>query len=1139
MSEITAQLRTASSRRSRSTFPKRGLMTGLINSRAALSISIVTLALVTGVAIRTPAAAQRTIEPAAGVYVYYPKTWAPSAVRYRNAFELVSRPAARNDQVPHARILITTEEWPNHEEALKRLAEIDAEADTRSAFLVIGGWPGLQRRALAPLPQAGMEEGYRVSAPLALRVTTAIAAATLLLRLEGSLVPGADPRLAADVEAIGRTVVFRSRGNPGEAEREIEHLRRSTRNAAQRDLPEQTLAHPPYLSGRGARPSTELVGAAAVQPGFGELEVAALNRLVVVATNNGFSISADRGTNYVAAGAISPRFPTGGDPSLAVGGTGNFYYAFIAFPNGTPAAKGVTGCSTGVSVATPPNLANLSVTTPANQPFQFANHAVVCPFPTAPAGICFPDQEHLAADRLNPAPAGGDQVYSVYRNFVPAAPVTTCNPLRWPMGLALVTTPSIVCSSDGGANWTNPPTAVGTGDFPRVAVGPDSFVYVVYISGSSRQSVMLRKFTSCARGLVPQGGPVTIASIPIAACPIAGLDRCSRNPGLQQSPMVAPMVAVDPTDANHIYVAFARNTAPNNDDIVVLDSADGGKTWSDAVTLNGPVIARRFMPWICTLGGSAYVSWYDRRAATPTNNDLTDYFVGSVTGHALQVGPEQNVSINPDPQCSSGWPAGALSAADFQSCSQQPQKGAVVGGGQPKYGDYNGNACSAAHVFAAWASATSPPGLPAGTGIRIFSTTIDAPTLAKDSLFMYRPGQGAAWVASPNSKGTFDALYAVGDNGAAPPNGIAGYDLLSPDDQVVAFDFDGDGKEDLFLYRPGSGAAVVARSNGDGTFSQVFPQGPGGSGIAGFDLKSISDRALAFSFGGKGKQALFLYRPGSGAAVVAQWNGTTFVPAFFQGAGGSGIAGFDLKSTEDRVLALDFGDNDNQALFLYRPGSGAAVVAQWNGTTSTFDPAFFQGAGGSGIAGFDLKSPDDRALAFGKQALLLYRPGGGAAVVAQWNGTTSTFDPAFFQGAGGSGIAGFDLKSSDDRILAFDFDGDGTQDLFLYRPGSGAAVVAKWNGTTFSPVYFQGAGGSGIAGFDLKSPDDRALAFDFDGTGNQGLLLYRPGSGAAVVARSNGNGFFIPAYFQGAGGSGIAGYDLRSPSDRVLVFHTK
>ena len=58
-------------------------------------------------------------------------------------------------------------------------------------------------------------------------------------------------------------------------------------------------------------------------------------------------------------------------------------------------------------------------------------------------------------------------------------------------------------------------------------------------------------------------------------------------------------------------------------------------------------------------------------------------------------------------------------------------------------------------------------------------------------MFLYRPGAGAAWVARSNGDGSFTSVYAVGDNGAAAPNGIAGYDLLSPNDQVLSLDYNG------------------------------------------------------------------------------------------------------------------------------------------------------------------------------------------------------------------------------------------------------------------------------------------------------------------------------------------------------------
>ena len=64
------------------------------------------------------------------------------------------------------------------------------------------------------------------------------------------------------------------------------------------------------------------------------------------------------------------------------------------------------------------------------------------------------------------------------------------------------------------------------------------------------------------------------------------------------------------------------------------------------------------------------------------------------------------------------------------------------------------------------------------------------------------PGAGTAFVVRSNGDGTFAAVYRVGDNGAAPPNGSAGYDLLSTNDEVFAFDCNGDGQQDLLLYRP-------------------------------------------------------------------------------------------------------------------------------------------------------------------------------------------------------------------------------------------------------------------------------------------------------------------------------------------------
>src|SRR5579859_4875916 len=66
------------------------------------------------------------------------------------------------------------------------------------------------------------------------------------------------------------------------------------------------------------------------------------------------------------------------------------------------------------------------------------------------------------------------------------------------------------------------------------------------------------------------------------------------------------------------------------------------------------------------------------------------------------------------------------------------------------------------------------------------------------------------------------------------------------------------------------------------------------------------------------------------------------------------------------------------------------------------------------------------------------------------------------QDIGASGIDGYDLANAVDRSFAFDYDGSGRLDhLVFYRPGTGAIFILKNSGGDFSPVYSQGAPGSG------------------------------------------------------------------------------
>ncbi len=140
--------------------------------------------------------AQVAVEAVGEVVVHVPQSWSVVPSRYTNAYEIANVPADALETSGVARIMILTEQRLDHAGAVRRLKEIDAEQDTPATFLQIGGWPALQRRYILPIerPSANVDEA--VSTEMSLRVTTAIAVGDRLIRIQGTLQPGDDPRLA-------------------------------------------------------------------------------------------------------------------------------------------------------------------------------------------------------------------------------------------------------------------------------------------------------------------------------------------------------------------------------------------------------------------------------------------------------------------------------------------------------------------------------------------------------------------------------------------------------------------------------------------------------------------------------------------------------------------------------------------------------------------------------------------------------------------------------------------------------------------------------------------------------------------------------------------------------------------------------
>ena len=220
----------------------------------------------------------------------------------------------------------------------------------------------LERRGQEGPGKKGTEPTLEREAPLSERVTTAIAAGNQVIRVDAALAPGADPKLADQAEMMGRSVKV----TPPTAQEQVkvqQALERLRSKAAppKEPTPPVPPGSPPRTEeqapeteiaegGTGsAAPSATAPGAGVLVPGqTGELEVAVSTngQNIVAATNGGFSFSTNAGATFAFGGPTPGTFPRDGDPSLAVGASGNFYYGFIGFPNGTAAANNVTGCST-------------------------------------------------------------------------------------------------------------------------------------------------------------------------------------------------------------------------------------------------------------------------------------------------------------------------------------------------------------------------------------------------------------------------------------------------------------------------------------------------------------------------------------------------------------------------------------------------------------------------------------------------------------------------------------------------------------------------------------------------------------------------------------------------------------------------
>ncbi len=245
-----------------------------------------------------------------------------------------------------------------------------------------------------------------------------------------------------------------------------------------------------------------------------------------------------------------------------------------------------------------------------------------------------------------------------------------------------------------------------------------------------------------------------------------------------------------------------------------------------------------------------------------------------------------------------------------------------------------------------------------------------------------------------------------------------------------------------------------------------------------------------------GDQATLSVTPSPQKLAVFRPGGTWFFDASRNGAYSATAdlhAGLFGKSPGDIPVAVDWEGDGRQELAVFRPGGTWFVDTNHSGV--------FDGPAVDVQTGLFGKSLGDIPVAIdwegdGRQELAVFRPGGTWFIDTNHSGV--------FDGPAVDVQMGLFGKSPGDIPVAIDWEGDGRQELAIFRPGGTWFIDTNRNGVYDGPTvdYTNSPGTFG------GQTDDIPLAIDWDGDGRQELAIFRPGGTWFVDL--NHNGVFDP-----------------------------
>ncbi len=238
--------------------------------------------------------------------------------------------------------------------------------------------------------------------------------------------------------------------------------------------------------------------------------------------------------------------------------------------------------------------------------------------------------------------------------------------------------------------------------------------------------------------------------------------------------------------------------------------------------------------------------------------------------------------------------------------------------------------------------------------------------------------------------------------------GVSARVIGGANDKLVSGDFDGDGKTDAAVFRNVNGAGVwsIKRSSDNGLTEVQFG--------------AATDIPVRGDFDGDGRNDLAVYRPSNGGWYIQRSNGAGFLAVNF-------------GASEDIPIAGDFDGDGKADVSVFRPSNGC-----WYYLRSS-DGAFRGQAFGQN-GDVPLKGDFDGD---GKSDIAVFRPSNGFWYIHRSSDLAYDFRQFGF---------GTDVP------VAGNYDGDGKTDVAVFRPSNGVWYIWRSVDNSFGYQYFGQAG---------------------------------------------------------------------------------